>query len=144
MNFMAGKARFGSSKNHPKSQDPQKVRSPLPLGRSLDFACECFPALLDVLWSQWMHPKLSTHFREHVRNNFGRIKHDLEPISWQEKHVLEVQKNHQKSQDPQKFRSLLPLGRESKFCLWVFSWPSRHPIRSMNISKIIYTLSRTC
>ena len=53
-------------------------------------------------------------------------------------------KESPKLQDPQKFRSPLPLGREFEFCLWVFSWPSRCPTRPMYISKTIYTLSRTC
>ena len=76
--------------------------------------------LLDVLWGQWIYLKLSTQSREYVRNNFGKIGDDLGPISWQEKRTLEVQKICPKTQDPQKFISLLPLGRESKFCLWLF------------------------
>ena len=44
-------------------------------------------------------------------------------------------------QDPPKFIFPLPLGRGSKFCLWVFSLRSRCPMRSMNISKSIYTFS---
>ena len=77
-----------------------------------------------------MYPKLFTHFREHVRNNFGRIKHDLEPISWQEKHVLEVQKNHSKSQDPQNFRSPLPLDASLNFVfevkIIIYCWEQVH------------------
>ena len=58
-----------------------------------------------------MYLKLCIPSLEHVRNSFGKIKYDLEPISWQEKRTLEVQKIYEKTQSPQKFIFPLPLGR---------------------------------
>ena len=62
------------------TRSPKILYFPSHLDASLNFVCECFPSVLDVLWGQWIYLKLSTESREHVRNNFGKIKNDLAPI----------------------------------------------------------------
>ena len=62
-----------------KHKIPKNLYFPSHLVKSI-WLWECFPSVLDVLWDQLIYLKVSTESREHVRNNFGKIKNDLAPI----------------------------------------------------------------